>query len=92
MTVDEEDLSSFEPEDEALYAARLGAPIGQQVVLSVSRTRGSDLLAMRILEEAARRGWRFVVLDYHGGIRTLEELRALAAGDPEIDIFSERAA
>ncbi|WP_030177445.1 hypothetical protein [Spirillospora albida] len=63
-----------EPEDLAEYEKRLGGPMLTSVVLSISRTEGSDAVAMEIIEAAAAR-WRMLIDNDHGDVFTVEELR-----------------
>lgn len=77
VTTDEQKILDIEPEDVEAYETKLGARARREVILSISSTKGSDRVAMEIIEAAARR-WRLIVDNNLGGLFTVEELRALA--------------
>ncbi|MBO2458860.1 hypothetical protein [Actinomadura violacea] len=75
-------LPEDDPDELAVYEARLGGRVVAEAELEISRTKGSEGLAWRIVDAAARR-WRFVVFNGHDepevGVRTVDELRARVA-------------
>lgn len=76
-----EDLQdTLEPDQVKAYQARLGGPVGGQVVLEMSNAAGSELLAQELIEAVAHR-WHVVVDNNIGVVFTVEELRQrVAAG------------
>ncbi|WP_067803368.1 hypothetical protein [Actinomadura formosensis] len=74
-------LAENEPDELAVYQARLGGPVMTEIELEISRTKGSEQLAFRIIEAVARHWW-FVVFNGRDepevGVRTVDELRARA--------------
>lgn len=77
ITTNEENIPGMEPEDALVYEAKLGRPPRREVILSISGTKGSDHVAMEIIEAAARR-WQLIVDNNHGGLYTVDELHAYA--------------
>lgn len=77
-------LPEADPDELAVYEARLGGRVATEIELEISRTQGSEQLAFRIIDAAARH-WRFVVYNGHDepeeGVRTVDELRARAESD-----------
>jgi hypothetical protein len=74
-------LPVLEDEEITRYEARLGAPVGRQVMLEMLRAEGSDRIALELIEEAARR-WHFVIDNGWGEVFTPAELHARVATDP----------
>jgi hypothetical protein len=65
----------FEPEDLEQYEKKMGAPMLTWAQLAISSAKGSNALAMELIDAAARR-WRLIVDNDHGGVFSVEELRA----------------
>lgn len=63
-----------DPDDEAAYEDKLGAPPRTEVSLELSRSPGSPELAREIAEAADRR-WNVIVDNDQGGLYTVAELR-----------------
>jgi hypothetical protein len=63
--------------DRTDFAAQLGAEICDKTDLYISSARGSDHVALDIIEAAAKR-WHFIVYDHRGNTCTVDELRARA--------------
>jgi hypothetical protein len=76
----EDQQDTLEPDQVAAYQARLGGPVGGQVVLDMSDAPGSERLVLELIEAVARR-WHVVVDNNIGVVFTVEELRQrVAAG------------
>ncbi|MEU4827526.1 hypothetical protein AB0H37_37170 [Actinomadura sp. NPDC023710] len=75
------DIPEDDPDELAVYEARLGGRVAAEIELEISRTKGSEQLAWRIID-AASRHWRFVVFNGHDepevGVCTVDTLRSRA--------------
>lgn len=68
-----------DPEDDAAYERKLGAPPVTEVTLELSRSPGSPALARDIFEAAATR-WNVIADNDQGGLFTPTELRTHPPG------------
>jgi hypothetical protein len=74
VTVPPSTPSFFEVGDLEEYERKMGGPMLTWAQLSISRTKGSDAVAMELIDAAARR-WRMVVDNDRGKVSSVEELR-----------------